>query len=144
MDEILLEDRSGISGRFVVVIEEGGHSVWVYLTERASSRPVRDVPLASRVDPLPLHRTHEYTASGGPPPVGEGFLAPGWKRVGPLGTFMARWSADGESVCILIDGVPSAILSASTGHGASRALLKDGPWGRRWDDREYERLFGRD
>lgn len=141
MDEILLEDRSTVSGRYAVVIEEGGHSVWVYLTEAASTRPVCDVPLVSRVDPIPLSEVRAFAAAGGPPPIGEGYLAPGWKRDNPLGLLGTIWSTDGEAACILIDGVPCAILNAASRPGASRAILKRGPWGRPWDDAEYQRLF---
>ena len=140
MAEIAFQSRHREGGRILLVVEEGGHTVWAYLTE-PDGRPARDAVVASRVDPIAREEVAKYAKTGGPPPVAQGFLNAEFQRTGDLGEIDVKWSQDGASTCVYVQQVPVAVLSMSFPKGMSRAIAKDGPWGSRWSDVEFERLF---
>jgi hypothetical protein len=56
------------------------------------------------------------------------------------------WSLDGNAVSVLIDGVPTGFLIlGERGHGGySRHLIKEGPWGRPWNEERFRKVFEQD
>jgi hypothetical protein len=57
--------------------------------------------------------------------------------------FRFQWTADGQSVALLRNNSPIAMILADAKRGFSRAVGKSGPYGDPWDQAKYERVFGK-
>jgi hypothetical protein len=141
-DALLLEFDSEASGRTAVIADEGD-SVWLYLTDSEQPEIERDCWLfntpSAPAEPDPA----DYEARSAPPPAPAHFISAEGKRTLPEeGSFRVRWSADGHSVAVLLDGAPLGVATMTEERGLSRYLLEAGAWGRPWDEARFELLFG--
>ena len=76
-----------------------------------------------------------------PPPIAQGYasnvavcrwpMADAWEMV---------WSLDGETVVLLRNSKPWAIVSLAQPKGLSRAVETSGPWGHPWSDEAYDAI----
>jgi hypothetical protein len=140
-DGLWLELDCESSGR-VAIIEDLGDSVWVFLTPPGESSIEQDCWLFNKPSAEADPDLERYRKRSMPPPVPAQLLRPEGKREVPAEErFSARWSKDGNSVVIAIDGVDVALASASLERGMSRYLLEECGWGTPWDDAVLKRLF---
>lgn len=122
--------------KYVAVFEDDGTSAWLYLSHANDRKPIADVWVYNRVEAPPTSEIKNYR--GGPPPAAIGF-ADDATICRSLGNFdwTFAWYEDGRVVVLYRDGRAVAMLDASDGSGWSRYLLRDGPWGRVWDEDRY-------
>src|SRR5262249_31117335 len=116
--------------------EDDGTSAWLYLSAPDTPRVVADAWAYNRVPPPPASRVASYRP--GPPPAAEGYAGPGALCAEPSAhAWSLLWSADGESVALLRDGVALALIALARRPGYSRLLTRSGPWGHVWDERLF-------
>jgi hypothetical protein len=135
------EDQGETSGRWAM-LDTREHSAWLMLTEPTSFRPVADVWVYNLIPPIPPTDIQRYARSG-PPPACIGFASPSHIRKAHPDDVTFHWSKDGDAVAIEVDGEVLAFLQTSPRKGWARHLLKEGPFGSPWDDKEHSRLFDR-
>lgn len=135
MDTLFLSERHPTSGR-TATAEDDGTSAWLYLSEPGGPRVVADAWVYNRVPPPPRERVASYRPA--PPPAAEGFAGPDALCPDPAAhRWSLLWSADGESVALVRDGVPLALVARAGRPGYSRLLARPGPWGAPWDEAAY-------
>ena len=142
-DDLWVSEDHPISGR-TAVVEDAGHSVWLYLTEPGGAQIAADCWLFNRVPaPAELDRA---AAAHGPPPAVAAVVDEGAHRPAPIdpAAVRFRWSPDGESVAALIDGEPVGCIVAGRERGMSRHLRLAGPWGEPLDAAVFDATFGGD
>jgi hypothetical protein len=121
--------------------EDDGTSAWLYLSEPRTHRVVADAWAYNRVPPPPVSQVESYRPS--PPPAAEGYAGPEALCLDPTAFgWGLRWSADGESVAVLRDGVAMALIARAGRPGYSRLLAKTGPWGAVWDEQVFREVMG--
>jgi hypothetical protein len=136
-----LEFDCEASGR-VAIIEDLEDSVWVFLTRPDDSAIEQDCWLFNKPSALDEPDLEHYRKRNMPPPVPAHLMQAAGKREVPDDKrFKARWSKDGNTVVIAIDGVDVALASAQLDRGMSRYLLEDCGWGRPWDEALTRRLL---
>lgn len=141
-ESLLLEFDNEASGRTALVADEGD-SVWLYLTHSAQSEIERDCWLFNTPGAPDEPDPAEYEAQSSPPPAPQHFITEQGKRAVPEERqFRVRWSADGNSVAVLLDGAPLGIATMTEERGISRYLKEPGAWGRPWDQARFVALFG--
>lgn len=127
------------SRRHAIVSDEGA-SVWLYLTEAASSRPFADCWLFNTI-PAPTDLSN-FQSRNGPPPATQQFAAPSSQRQPPNPTEVTfHWSFDGHSVALFIHGELLGFMCADNKKGFSKNLLASGPWGFPIDTTLYTTVF---
>jgi hypothetical protein len=140
-DDLWLEFDCETSDR-VAIIEDLGDSVWVFLTPPGESSIEQDCWLFNKPSAPLEPDVDSYRERSMPPPVPAQLIrAEGRREVPSEARFSARWSPDGHSVSIAIDGVEVAVASASLERGMSRYLTEECGWGSPWDDALLKRLF---
>jgi hypothetical protein len=140
MDRLFLGEKHPVSGRRGT-FEDDGTSAWLYLSEPDSPRVIADAWVFNRVAPPPVSRVASYRP--GPPPAAEGYAGPGALCAVPAAhEWSLLWSADGESVAVLRDGVALALIARAGRPGYSRLLAKSGPWGLVWDEELFREVTG--
>jgi hypothetical protein len=129
------------SRRFAV-FEDDGTAGYLYLTVPDGRKPVGDCWLYNRIPAPELSEIQNYI--GSPPPAAQGYAGPNAQRQAPSEAAVSfLWSPDGNAVSALIDGEPTGFLIfGEGGHGGySLHLLKEGPWGKPWDERRFREVF---
>jgi hypothetical protein len=140
VEELFLGEQHPVSGRRGT-FEDNGTSAWLYLSEPDTPRVIADAWVYNRVPPPPVSQVNSYRP--GPPPAAEGFAGPEAVCLDPSAChWELRWSADGESVAVLRDGVPLALIARAGRPGYSRLLAKSGPWGSVWEEAIYAAVMG--
>ncbi len=135
LEELFLGERHPVSGRRGT-FEDDGTSAWLYLSEADTPRLIADAWAYNRVPPPALSQVGSYRP--GPPPAAEGFAGPAALCADPSAyRWSLRWSADGDSVAVLRDGVALALIARACKRGYSRLLAKAGAWGALWDEELY-------
>ena len=131
----MLESLNEVSSR-VAVFEDDGTSAWLYLSGADAGKPIADVWVHNRISAPPKSEIKNYR--GGPPPAASGFADDSTICDEPdAHNWMFAWHDDGDSVALLCDDTPVALLVAWERRGWSRNLRRDGPWGNVWDDNQY-------
>jgi hypothetical protein len=134
-----LSEQHPRSGRYAV-FEDDGTTGYLYLSAPHVPRPVQDCWIYNRI-PAPT------SLAGGerdaPPPVPASHCVPSAQQseAPDPGRLQLQWSMDGESVALLLDGLPLGLLSAAEPAGYARYLTQPCPWGRPWDEACYTRLL---
>lgn len=139
MEELFQTEQHPTSRRHAT-IEDDGCCAWFYLSERATTRPIADVWIYNRIEPPPVEQIPSFRPS--PPPAAAGYANKLALLLTPRRshwTFL--WSGDGNSVALFRDGEPLAMLLAGQKSGYSRLLVKDGPWGKVWDEKVFKLIF---
>jgi hypothetical protein len=140
MDAPFLSERHAVSGR-CGTFEDDANSAWLYLSEPDTTRITADAWVYNRVSPP--SRSHVSSYSPGPPPAAEGFAGPGAFCADPSAhRWSLRWSADGESLAVLRDGVALGLIARAGRPGYSRLLARSGPWGLVWDEGLFHAVMG--
>jgi hypothetical protein len=122
------------------VVANEGASVWLYLTERDGKKPIADCWLLNTV--LPPTELHKYPAGKSAPPATQAYAGPDAQRPVPVeGTVEFRWSDDGESVAVLVNGDLLGFIAEGSTRGFSKHLVASGPFGRPLDRGLYATLF---
>jgi hypothetical protein len=140
-ENLWLEFDCEASGRSAIV-EDMGDSVWLFLTPPGDSGIDRDCWLFNKASAAAQPELGKYEAESLPPPVPAQLMqAEGTRDVPAEERWSARWSDDGQSVVVAVDGIDLGVASMSEEHGMSRYLTQDCGWGRPWDDALLKRLF---
>ena len=140
MEELFLGEQHPVSGRRGT-FEDDGTSAWLYLSAQDTPRVIADAWAFNRVPAPPVSRVASYRP--GPPPAAEGYAGPGALCAEPSAyEWSLLWSADGESVAVLRDGVALALIARAGRPGYSRLLAKSGPWGQVWDEALFREVMG--
>lgn len=127
------------SRRWAVVGDEGD-SVWLYLTAPDSQRPIADCWLLNTI-PAP-DDVSAYRASKSAPAATREFAGPHARGVVPEARAVRfQWSADGESVAVVVADELLGFIAAGQPRGFSRHLIAEGPFGHPLDQRLYADLF---
>jgi hypothetical protein len=109
------------------IFEDDGTSAWLYLTGPNGPRPVADVFVYNRQ--APSDRVDKSDRSH-PPPIVKQFAAPDAVVDDPgRSVWRFQWSADGNSVALVRDGVVVALIRAGQRRGYSSAVVAECPWG---------------
>lgn len=121
-------------------LEDHGHSAWLYLTNSNSQVVVADCWLYNRIPAPKENEIGKYKTSS-PPAVAS--YAHGHAEFTPLQSdiFELKWSPDGRSVAVLINGIPFGFIPPGVQRGYSKHLTQTGPWGHKWDEKLYLILF---
>jgi len=117
-------------------VEDHGHSAWLYLTQPNSPVVVADAWIYNRI-PAPSQAEITQFKTASPPAVSS--YAHANAMFAPLKSdaFELKWSSDGRSVALLINGIPFSFIPPGVPRGYSKHLIKTGPWGHKWDDQLY-------
>ncbi|MCU7938547.1 MAG: hypothetical protein KZQ64_15590 [gamma proteobacterium symbiont of Bathyaustriella thionipta] len=120
--------------------EDLGHSAWLYLTRPNSPVVVADAWIYNRI-PAPSETEIVQFKTASPPAVAS--YAHVNAEFTPLQSdkFELKWSPDGRSVALLINGIPFGFIPPGVPRGYSKHLIKTGPWGHKWDEELYTILF---
>lgn len=129
------------SHRFAA-FEDDGTTGYLYLTAADETKPVGDCWVYNRIRAPEPPEIKNYR--GSPQPAARGYAGPNAQRPTDLeGAIRFLWSPNGNAVTVLIDGVPTGFLDfGEGGHGGySLHLVKEGPWGKPWDEERYRQVF---
>jgi hypothetical protein len=139
VSETRVSESHHVSG-LQAVVEDDGHSVWLYLRDPASATIRADCWLYNR------HAFDRAALSSWPrsepPPAPSDVAGSDAVRTSALpATLTFLWSRDGESVAVAIGAVPIGYVMAGERTGFNRYLSTSTPWGRPFDEEQYSRLF---
>ena len=138
---IFLQERSPASGRYAI-LEDDGKTAFLYLTEPNALKPIRDAVVYSRVAPVSKVDWERIKTTGDTPQLPADLAGPSAVILSPKASrFKLKWSRDGQSVAVLLDGSPMAMATMNEKIGYSKAVKKDSPLGRVWDQQRYQALF---
>ena len=95
----------------------------------------------NRVEAQTLEDLSQYR--GGPPPATREFVGehPPIRQI-VSSSVKLLWSDMGNSVAVLIDGVPVAFTAVRLYDSFNRYVVTPGPFGMPWDEELYAREFG--
>lgn len=121
-------------------LEDHGHSGWLYLTDSDNQVVVADCWVYNRI-PAPKESEIVKFKTSSPPAVAS--YAHTHAEFTPFHSdiFELKWSPDGRSVALLINGIPFGFIPPGVQRGYSKHLIKNGPWGHKWDEKMYSILF---
>ena len=137
-ETFMLESFNDVSNR-VAVFEDDGTSAWLYLSGANDRKPIADVWVHNRIGAPPTSEIENYR--GGPPPAAVGFADDSTICDEPEAHEWAfLWGGNGNSVVLYRDGTPVALIEVAGRKGRSRNLMRDGPWGNMWDDKQYRAI----
>ena len=138
---MFVSEQHPTSRRFAV-FEEDETTAYLYLTAPDGAKPIGDCWVYNRIPAPERSEIEKYRVL--PPPAARGYVGPNAERpVPPEGAIKFLWSPDGNAVSVLIEGVPTGFLVfGEGGHGGySLHLIKEGPWGRPWDEERFREVF---
>ncbi len=130
------------SSRRFAIFEDDGTTGYLYLTAPDDAKPAGDCWVYNRFPAPEPAEIKKYR--GLPPPAARGYAGPNAQRSAPPeGSVIFLWSQDGNAVSLLIDGDPNGFLIfGEAGHGGySLHLIKEGPWGKPWDQERFREVF---
>lgn len=127
------------SERWAIVDREDAHSIYLYLTEPRTVKPLRDALVLSLVPPVEVEQVRAWHRAG-PPPLARGYASEAAVRTNLPLCFDLHWSEDGESVVVAVEH--SFLALVTTGASYSKAISREGPWGRPWSDAALQDAFG--
>jgi hypothetical protein len=141
MEPLFVAFTCQASQRSAVIAEELG-SVWLYLSRRNESAPERDCWLLNTEAQPPRDREY-YRQHKSPPPAPPGLVLAGGTTPAPSSDrWTVQWSADGESVAALLDGMPVGLIVSGHQRGYARYIADDArPWAFPWSDDAFGEAF---
>jgi len=141
--DIFLQSRHPASKR-MAVLDDDGRTAFLYLTQAANRKPVKDAVVYSRVPPVDAVDWARIKQTGETPQLSKAVASSSAVIAVPKTTeFTFRWSADGHSVAVLRNGVPLAFVSMQERFGFSKAVAIASPLANPWDQARYVALFGK-
>ena len=139
--KLWLEFDCETSGR-TAIVEDLGDSVWVFLTAPDGSTIERDCWLFNKKSAAPEPDLERYRSQSIPPPAPASLIHGAGRRDVPAEEhWSARWSQNGDSVVIAVDGIDLGLASTGAESGMSRYLVEECGWGQPWDDALLRRLL---
>ena len=141
---MFVSEQHPTSRRFAQ-FEDDGTAGYLYLTAPDEAKLVGDCWLYNRIQAPELSDVKKFR--GSPPPAARGYAGPNAQRSEPPeGAVSFLWSPDGNAVSVLIADVPSGFLIfGEAGHGGySLHLVKEGPWGKPWNQERFKEVFDGD
>jgi hypothetical protein len=146
-EQFLIHAYNATSRRNAIFAEEST-SAWLYLTEPGENALAR-MPIAgdafvhNRVKaPLAGDDLRRYAPD--PPPATKEYLVEADQATcehASLHEWEFIWSDDGESVAVMRNKLPIAMIVSGSKRGYSRNLQNDGPWGLPWSNPVFLRIF---
>lgn len=141
--DIFLQSQHPVSKR-MAVLKDDGHTAFLYLTQPAIPKPVKDAVVYSRVPPGDAVDWARIKQTGETPQLSKAVASSSVIIAVPRKTeFKFQWSADGHSVAVLRNGVPLAFASMQERYGFSKAVALASPLANPWDQARYVALFGK-
>ncbi|MFO0950640.1 MAG: hypothetical protein U0835_05700 [Isosphaeraceae bacterium] len=138
---LLLEHQHPVSRRHVL-LDANRTCGWLLLTVPDEYRIERDAFAFSPGLLVEVDQAVRAAKAGDPPPLAADYATDeAIIREPDANDFTFRWSEDGESVAVLHQGSPLAMIVSGAPRGYSRALGRDGFYGHPWDQTVYERVF---
>jgi hypothetical protein len=139
-----LAEFHGQSRRNAFLVDDGC-SAWLYLHEAAPNErvcpPVAAVAFVFNHGP-PIDHSELESYRGLPPPISADYASDQAVCSNPDAfAWSFLWSADGESIAVLRDDVPVAVIRASEKRGYSKGVSKVGPWGHPWSEVVFDSIF---
>lgn len=135
VDNFFVSEQHPISRR-TAVLEGSNSSIWLYLTESDTLRPVADVWVYNRIPAPPKAEIAAYR--GKPPPAAQEYTrASAMCEYPHTHKWSFIWSSDGEAVAVIVDSFATAFACAAQKRGYSRELVANSPWGNPWSDQMY-------
>ena len=141
MEPLFVAFPSQASQRNAVIAEELG-SIWLYLSRPDERAPERDCWLLN-TEAEPRRDGEYYRQHKSPPPAPSGLVLAGGTTAAPSSDrWTVQWSADGESVAALLDGMPIGFIVSGDQRGYARYIAEDArPWAFPWSDDAYGEAF---
>jgi hypothetical protein len=140
MAEILIKSQNAVSGRYAV-IEDNGSSCWLYLSDISSEGIAKDAFVYSPIKPQEKLNIEEIK-SGEAPVLTNSFASESAVLINPDETLLTiMWSNDGHSVSVKYANNPLAFVQGIKLGGYSKSLSKDGAFGQKWNQTEYDATF---
>lgn len=123
------------------ILEDNGSSAWLYLTPAGGEGIEQDAFAYSPVAPREeLNRA--AIEAGNPPILTRKYASSRAVLESPEEhSFQFVWSSDGESVALLCNGDPIAMVVSGYDKGFSVALVSESGFGQAWDQSVYEAVF---
>lgn len=142
-EDIFISSHNAVSNRFAV-FEDNEKVAFLYLTEVGSQKPIKDAIAYSRVPPVEKVDWEKIKETGDIPPLEKDLASAEAVIPSPLEKeFSFKWSADGNAVALLRNGLPICFASAHDKFGYSRAVSKSTNLANAWDQKAYEFLFNK-
>lgn len=140
MAEIFIEQRNKISGRFAI-LEENGTSAWLYLTPKSGKGIDRDAFVFSPIEPAEKLNIDEIK-NGNTPILTKKFASDSAVIKDITESEISfEWSKDGHSVAVLYKNKPIAFIDSVHKSSFSKALKKEGFFGKPWNQDTYNEIF---
>lgn len=141
--EGFLLDRQHPGSHRNAILDANGRCAWLLLTVPDDYRIERDAFVFSPGPLVSLDEAIGAARAGEPPPLATDYAsADAVIARARREHFAFRWSDDGQSVAVLHQGDPIAMIVAGSDRGYSRALGKSGFYGFPWDSDVYDETFG--
>tara|TARA_R110001592_G_scaffold132514_1_gene347179 strand:- start:1775 stop:2293 length:519 start_codon:yes stop_codon:yes gene_type:complete len=135
------EDQNPKSGR-VAILEDNGTSCWLYLTAPRERELEKGCLVYSAVEPTSTLNVEALGHSGETPMLSREFASGTAIISGAKAeNFTFEWSQDGDSVCVVYRGNPKTMLVGESEDGFSKAIAKEGLFGKPWDQSVYTQTF---
>ncbi len=137
---IFLSSEHPVSKRTAILEEEGG-TAYLYLTAPREMRPEGEVVVYSTGVLATEAEALKAAQRGVPPPLARELASPeAVIRDAVAADFSFRWTSDGKAIALMRKAKPLAMLlpGPKRYQGYSRALARDGFFGKPWD----QALFG--
>ena len=142
-DEGFVLDRRHPASRRRAILDVNGRCAWLYLTLPDNMRIDREAFVFSPGLLVTLDEAFGAAKASQPPPLAADYASACAVIVDARREHFAfRWSDDGQSVAVLYQGDPIAMIIADTDHGFSRALGRSGFYGYPWNSDVYVDTFG--
>ncbi len=139
---IFLDEQHPVSGRHVI-FQLDGHSGWLYLSGSGEQAPEKDAFVFSTGEMVSLEEALSAAQAGIPPALVREYASEQAVIADAhADEFFFWWSSDGESVALMRQGEPLAMIDAESEHGYSKALGLSGFYGMPWQQEHYESRFG--
>lgn len=124
-----------------IVIENDGKSVWAYLTETETGKPVKDVFICSPIEPEDT-LDKAYIEAGNPPKLCKQY-ASGKAYIPNVDISNTNVLLAGRSgnYSIFLNGVPIAALYQNYERGFSKSVSVESGFGMPWDQELYLKVF---
>jgi hypothetical protein len=133
-------DSVSPNGLYRCTVDGDNRTVWMYLLDLQSGNVIADSPIGSLVEPMTLAEFKKSYQRGATPPLVKEYSTD--RAIGAnLADLVLKWADDGNAVVALLEGDPVTMVVAGEGRGYSKAVSKEGPWGRPWDEKAYTDRF---
>lgn len=140
-DEIFILEQNPVSKRWAI-FDDSDDMAYLYLTERQSQQPRADVVVYAK-EIVHYKAINAPLRQGKPPLLTFDYSSPQAIRVNVRKEDISfLWSPKGNAVAVCIKNEPVAFVAANGGHAFSKAIGREGPFGKPWSQEGFNKLFG--